>query len=343
MSMYRIDLTDADRALIEPLIDELLAERLATDEELLGAVALRAQELPRPLRARVNTFRLKEPSGGCVISGLRVDETRIGATPARWGESDEDGRTRREDMFLLMCASLLGDPIAWATQQDGRLLHDVVPIKGHEHVQLNSSTAEALTWHTEDAFHPYRAEYVGLMCLRNPDAVETTYALFDDLHLDGETRQALARPRYVIRPDNSHQPENRTAHSRLRAPADLLERSIRRIDHLTTAPDKVPVLFGDPRTPYGRLDPYFMDRTDDDAEAANAFRALVEEIDAKLTGIALRPGDVLFIDNYKAVHGRNPYRARYDGHDRWLRRVNVTRDLRKSRDARVSPDSRVIF
>ncbi|MEW2289593.1 guanitoxin biosynthesis L-enduracididine beta-hydroxylase GntD [Streptomyces sp. NPDC047841] len=341
--MYRIDLTDADRALVDALLEELLAEEPATDEQLLDAVALRAQEMPRTLRARLNAFRLKEPSGGCVISGFQVDDAAIGATPAQWGEADDDGRTRREDMFLLMCASLLGDPIAWATQQDGRLLHDVVPIKGHEHAQLNSSTAEPLTWHTEDAFHPYRAEYVGLLCLRNPDAVQTTYALFDDLELDEETRRVLAGPRYVIRPDNSHQPENRTARSRLQAPADLVERSARRIDRLNTAPEKVPVLFGDPRTPYGRLDPYFMDRTDDDPEAAAAFEALVEQIDAKLTGIALRPGDVLFIDNYKAVHGRNPYQARYDGHDRWLRRVNVTRDLRKSRDARVSADSRVVF
>ena len=341
--MYRIDLTDADRAPIDTLVEELLAEEPATDEQLLDAVALRAQEMPRPLRARLNDFRLNEPSGGCVISGFRVDDAGIGATPVQWGEADDDGRTRREDMFLLMCASLLGDPMAWATQQDGRLLHDVVPIKGHEHAQLNSSTAEPLTWHTEDAFHPYRAEYVGLMCLRNPDAVETTYALFDDLRLDETTRRVLAGPHYVIRPDNSHQPENRTAHSRPDAPADLLERSVRRIERLTTAPDRVPVLFGDPRTPYGRLDPYFMDRTPQDPAAATAFETLITEIDARLTGIALRPGDVLFIDNYKAVHGRNPYRARYDGHDRWLRRVNVARDLRKSRDARVSADSRVIF
>ncbi|MEW1643772.1 guanitoxin biosynthesis L-enduracididine beta-hydroxylase GntD [Streptomyces sp. NPDC091219] len=341
--MYRIDLTDADRETAEVLVDELLRERPSSDEELLHAVALRAQELPRPLRAEVNTFRLEEPSGGCVISGLDVDDTRIGATPARWGEADADGRTRREDMFLLMCASLLGDPIAWATQQDGRLLHDVVPIRGHEHAQLNSSTAEPLTWHTEDAFHPYRAEYVGLMCLRNPDAVETTYALFDDVRLDERTRRTLAGAHYVIRPDNSHQPENRGAHSGIEAPADLLERSIRRIDRLTTAPEKVPVLFGDPRSPYGRLDPYFMDRRADGQEAADAFDALVGEINARLTGVALRPGDVLFIDNYKAVHGRNPYRARYDGRDRWLRRVNITRDLRKSRDARVRADSRVIF
>ena len=57
---------------------------------------------------------------------------------------------------------------------------------------------------------------------------------------------------------------------------------------------------------------------------------------------ALAPGDFIFVDNYKAVHGRKPFKAHYDGTDRWLKRVNITRDLRKSRDGRLSPDSRVI-
>jgi alpha-ketoglutarate-dependent taurine dioxygenase len=56
----------------------------------------------------------------------------------------------------------------------------------------------------------------------------------------------------------------------------------------------------------------------------------------------LEPGDVCFIDNFKAVHGRRAFKARYDGHDRWLKRVNITRDLRKSRAEREAPTSRVI-
>jgi alpha-ketoglutarate-dependent taurine dioxygenase len=57
----------------------------------------------------------------------------------------------------------------------------------------------------------------------------------------------------------------------------------------------------------------------------------------------LEPGDFVFIDNYRAVHGRKPFKARYDGNDRWLKRINITRDLRKSRDARLSSTERLIF
>jgi enduracididine beta-hydroxylase len=34
--------------------------------------------------------------------------------------------------------------------------------------------------------------------------------------------------------------------------------------------------------------------------------------------------------------------ARYDGTGRWLKRINIARDLRKSRAFRVSSDSRII-
>jgi enduracididine beta-hydroxylase len=56
----------------------------------------------------------------------------------------------------------------------------------------------------------------------------------------------------------------------------------------------------------------------------------------------LEPGDMLFVDNFRAVHGRRPFSARFDGRDRWLKRINVTRDLRKSRRVRGSRESRVI-
>jgi Taurine catabolism dioxygenase TauD, TfdA family len=69
----------------------------------------------------------------------------------------------------------------------------------------------------------------------------------------------------------------------------------------------------------------------------------VSSADAALLDVVMHPGEILFIDNYKAVHGRRPYKARYDGADRWLKRINITRDIRKSRGARLSCTSRIIY
>ena len=47
----------------------------------------------------------------------------------------------------------------------------------------------------------------------------------------------------------------------------------------------------------------------------------------ELCGVPLFAGDVIILDNFKALHGRRAFKARYDGHDRWLKRVNVVLGL----------------
>jgi alpha-ketoglutarate-dependent taurine dioxygenase len=41
----------------------------------------------------------------------------------------------------------------------------------------------------------------------------------------------------------------------------------------------------------------------------------------------LADGDLLVIDNDRAVHGRTPFIPRYDGTDRWLKRALVVTSL----------------
>jgi len=103
------------------------------------------------------------------------------------------------------------------------------------------------------------------------------------------------------------------------------------------------VLFGNPEAPYWRLDPYFMDQLKDDKGAQEALDALIEAVDANIWDLTLQPGDFCFMDNFRAVHGRRPFKARYDGTDRWLKRINITTDLRKSRSARSTGTARIIF
>ncbi|MGH3157019.1 MAG: TauD/TfdA family dioxygenase, partial [Streptosporangiaceae bacterium] len=86
-----------------------------------------------------------------------------------------------------------------------------------------------------------------------------------------------------------------------------------------------------------------MDVPAGDRLGRHAYEILCAALEARLTEVVLRPGDVLFIDNFRTVHGRRPFRARYDGKDRWLKRINITRDLRKSRAHRLASGSRVIY
>jgi len=53
------------------------------------------------------------------------------------------------------------------------------------------------------------------------------------------------------------------------------------------------------------------------------------------TGHCLKPGEIIFVDNCRAVHGRSPFYPRYDGYDRFLVRCFGTLDLAKSEYARI--------
>ena len=44
----------------------------------------------------------------------------------------------------------------------------------------------------------------------------------------------------------------------------------------------------------------------------------------------LAPGEAVFVDNYKVIHGRDTFTPRYDGTDRWLKRTSLVRDIRRT-------------
>lgn len=336
----RITLTESENSSIQEVLSGLAASyRSAEDLEFLAAAAVHAHQLPRRVREVLNEFRLFEPSAGiCRIAGYAIDDREIGPTPSHWKERQRRCLPVKEEMLLVLFGSLLGDLIAWSTQQDGAVVHDIAPIKGHENEQLGSGSAEELTWHMEDAFHPCRGDYLGMMCLRNPDQVPTTFAAVDVSELDERTLGILFEPQFMIRPDESHLRKNRVDP----LTGTSLEAAQNRIEEMNSRPEKIPVLFGSPDAPYCRLDPYFMDPPEL-PEAQEALDRLIQSINDRLEEIVLEAGEFCFIDNFKAVHGRRPFKARFDGTDRWLKRVNITRDLRRSRGFRTSSESRLLL
>jgi hypothetical protein len=175
------------------------------------------------------------------------------------------------------------------------------------------------------------------MCLRNPTRVATTYGSLENVRLDRSDVAKLFEPHYTIRPDNSHQPMFRGQ------PGYDAAAAYAAIDAMSRAPERIPVLHGNPAEPYLRLDPYFMEPVTHDRDAQHALDALVRGIDETLVDLMLEPGDICIFDNYRAVHGRRSFTARFDGSDRWLQRILITRDLRRSRDRRHGSTGRILY
>jgi len=295
-------------------------------------ISLHSYSLPERLLEFLLDFKYDESGPGvCLIRGFDVDNDKIRPTPSHWRSSGADEATKEESLFLFLCSAVLGDPIGWTTQQDGNVIHNIVPIKGDEHKQVGSSALTTLWWHTEEAFHPYRCDYLGLLCLRNDEGAATSYASVGDLELSARDKRSLFLPHYSIYPDSAHLAEVERQELNKGKEVKMIE-----------APDKIAILFGDQISPYLCIDPYYMNNNGLSAESSEAFQKIVSEIDRNLHRVVLEPGDLLLVDNYRAVHGREPFVAKYDGTGRWLKRANVVRDIRKSRSMRDSSQSSII-
>lgn len=344
--MWALSLSAHEVEAVQGLTHEIALEhRSIENAEFMRRATVYAHELPRRIRQFLSDFKLLEPTCGvCLISGYPIDDERIGKTPSHWKWRVDAETSLEEQIVFVLYACLLGDPFAWATQQDGHLMHDVFPIESNKDEQISTGSEQDLWWHTEDAFHPHRADYLGLMCLRNPDRVPTTIGGVDLSLLSQEQIDVLFEPRYMITPDESHSEKNESELRKQVREHDgdgVIDSAYEKIKKLSYEPPKVPVFFGGRQAPYVCLDPHFTIPFDDEASAA--LNAVAQTVEENMQEIVLQPGDCCFIDNYRIVHGRKAFKARYDGTDRWLKRLNLTRDLRKSQCARDGSEMRVIL
>ncbi|MGW4791531.1 TauD/TfdA family dioxygenase [Nonomuraea sp. NPDC004297] len=244
-----------------------------------------------------------------VLTGLNLDGEPIGPTPSRWATAG-DGGVR--DIVLLLLSAAMGHPIAWPGQQDGRFVHNIVPARGHESEQTGASSTVLLAPHTEDAFHPGRANLLLLGCVRNRDRIATTAASIRRTRLDDADIETLSRAEVPVLPDDSY--TEARAYTRQPPPA---------VPTLFHADDGLTLRFDPAYTPLERASPAYRD----------AYRRLTAELTRVTVPVTLSPGEVLVIDNDQAVHGRVPFRPRYDGTDRWLKRASVRVPGRRSRPA----------
>ena len=336
------ELSDVEVRTIEDIVSSVKLEHAVTESAaFLDDIALFAHQLPIGLRRFFRDFKQGHlRTGVCCLKGFPVDDQKIGETPVHWKDQVDIDSTLEERIFHFMCASLLGETFGWETQQGGHIVHDVFPIREYESEQMGFSSKELLTWHTEDAFHSYRPDYLALMCLRNPDRIGTLCSSPNITELTDRQIDLLFRPEFRIKPDNSHRKAYNPEDARAGDSGDL-NAAFDRIDDMHTSPDPVPVLYGSRKAPFLRVDPFFMEPLESE-ESQDALDALMQSVERNKQEYQLAQGDILFIDNLRVVHGRKPFKARYDGTDRWLKRILITSDLRKSRESREEDHSRIL-
>jgi Fe(II)/alpha-ketoglutarate-dependent arginine beta-hydroxylase len=277
----------------------------STHPGLLARVPAVAASLSEPIR---HACRPVDTADGLfVLRGLRVDDDAVGPTPDHWSTAGNAGAVH--DVVLLLLSTVMGTPIAWEGQQDGRFVHNIVPSPGHEQEQTGASSSVLLSPHTEDAFHPGRAHLLILGCVRNPDSVATTAAGIRNVELSDADVELLSRPVLPILPDDAYE-EARAYQG---------------------DPPPVPTLWQSEEGLTLRFDPAYTPLEQAPEEHRAAYARLEDELARVSVAVSLEPGEVLVVDNDLVVHGRVPFKARYDGTDRWLKRSSVRAKGRRTR------------
>ncbi len=301
---------------IEALLDEVMHEQLVVPlDPFLRSATVVAHRLPERVRRHLYEFKLTETPLAVCIHGRAPDGRALGPTPCSLAPPHLTEVARREDVLFLLYGALLGEPFTWTTIQNGYIINDIIPIRAHADAPMSSGSAVNFDLHTEDAFHSCAGDYLGLLCLRNDEAVPLLISALADGDLSSEHRRILQEPRFLIGANPAHRVRSTT--------------------------QRVPILFGNAEAPYLRLNLNAMGSTED-SDANSALAALIDALRANAIEVNLRPGDHLFLDNFRAVHGRPKYVPRYDNNARWWRRLYITADLRRSRSLRATAESRII-
>lgn len=199
---------------------------------------------------------------------------------------------------ILDFVSVFGEPFGFDNEQGGALVQDLFPIRKNETEQISSSSKVELEMHTETAFHPKAPHYVVLFCVRGDVNAGTTFASLSRVldELSDEDIDTLSQKLFITTVDKSFLDEgekNREVKTR------VIHRHGGKMVYDSSA----------------------MRGMNAEAQAAlDNFTKLVQK--EKFT-IALQSGQIAIIDNWQTAHGRTEFTPRYDGTDRWIKRVFV--------------------
>jgi len=218
--------------------------------------------------------------------------------------------------------NMIGEMIAYEAEGGGRLFQDVVPIKKLENEQTSVGSNTELEIHTEQAFSKLRPDILSLACIRG-DPLAQTYILPVNYilnNLSDKDKDLLCLPLWKTGVDLSFKLNHN----------DFIEGEVR---------GPLSILYGDKEDPKLVFDQHLMFGTNE--ESCELIKKIIDIYYDYRVQHNLQKGEIILIDNMRAVHGRSPFYPKYDGDDRFLIRCFAVYDYEFSRYAREN-GSRIV-
>jgi hypothetical protein len=224
------------------------------------------------------------------------------------------GETTRLSKIQSILMSIMCELIAYEGEGYGRIFQDIVPTKKMEFDQTSLSSNIELEIHTEQAFSNLRPDILSLACLKS-DIEALTYIFpiaFILENMTAEEIETLYQPLWKIGVDSSFKLNGN----------EFIEGDIR---------GPIPILHGENLLVFDQN--LMIGQTD---EASRLMNKIIDLYYKFKYSHNLLPGEIIFLDNNRSVHGRSPFVPKYNGTDRFLIRCFGVFDYEKSEYARKS-------
>jgi len=218
-----------------------------------------------------------------------------------------------EEVSMFAVGGELGYPVGYEQEHGGERFAQFYPTRKSAYEQSSKSSSVVLECHQEHYYLPaaLKQDYLMILCLR-PGEVGHRAAT---THVDIRTMPELATaPAPLFQPH--YQSAMNTLHAECLGAREPLK------SHVLA--EKRPIL---QKHPDGGAWIDMFDAGDghfpDSEEAAAAVAWLTERVRSAMQRTVLKRGDLLVIDNWHVVHGRDDFKALFNGSDRWMMRTNV--------------------
>jgi len=207
--------------------------------------------------------------------------------------------------------------ISYEAEGYGKLYQDVVPLQSLSKNQTSLGSNVELEIHTEQAFSKLKPDMLSLACLRgDPNAYTHILPVLNILDsLAPEEIALLRQPLWNTSVDLSFKLNGH----------EFIEGDIRGPLPIISGTNDDPILIFDQDLMIG-ITP----------EADDMVKKIVNIYYKTKIRHNLTPGEIIIVDNHRAVHGRSPFYPMYDGYDRFLTRQFVVFDYDMTSYARIN-------
>lgn len=320
MEKYTIEFTEEESEIMKYLASRIEVSPSLNPEEFCKEAKYLSEIIPERIREQLIEFEEKGSQTGYLLIQTRIENDIL--TPVnnklKAGENTELAKIQA----ILIHA--ISEMIAYEAEGFGHLFQDIVPVKSMSHEQTSIGSNTELEIHTEQAFSKLRPDILCLACLRgDPNALTYILPVRKIMHqMTTEEKLFLREHLWKIGVDLSFKLYGKEfAEGEIRGPISIIS--------------------GEENDPQLIFDQDLM----------FSFNEIGEYLLKKIENIYnndrfqhnLTPGEIILIDNRRAVHGRSPFFPKYDANDRFLVRCFSTFDYEKSAFARTGRMVKAVY